>query len=135
MKKYENYANLLKSLKRAPSLDLDDDIVRVGIIGMFSLQFELGWKLLKTVLAYEGQPIAASGSPRDIIKAAYAVFDFLDEDPWLSMLRDRNTITHAYDEEKSHELVDAIINRYIPAFQQLQDGLLARYGTWLTSED
>lgn len=135
MKKYENYANLLKSLKRAPSLDLDEDIVRVGIIGTFSLQFELGWKLLKTVLAYEGQPIAASGSPRDIIKAAYAVFDFLDEDLWLSMLRDRNTITHVYDEEKSRELTDAIINRYIPAFQQLQDGLLARYGTWLTSED
>lgn len=135
MKKYENYASALVTLAKAPEQDLNNEFVLSGIIDKFSLQFELGWKLLKAVLAYEGQTVAATGSPRDIIKASYALFDFLDEDLWLSMLRDRNTITHVYDEAKERELVGAIIERYLPAFQQLKAGLEKRYGDWLAAED
>ena len=32
------------------------------------LQFELGWKVLKELLRYEGANQAATGSPREIIK-------------------------------------------------------------------
>ncbi len=135
MKKYENYASALATLAKAPDQDLGNEFVLSGIIDKFSLQFELGCKLLKAVLAYEGQTVAATGSPRDIIKASYATFDFLDEDLWLSMLRDRNAITHVYDESKERELVSAIIECYLPAFQQLKDGLEKRYGDWLTAED
>ena len=56
-----------------------------------------GWKLLKRLLAYEGAPVAATGSPRDVVKAAAAIYDFMDEDVWLSMLRDRNKTMHIYD--------------------------------------
>lgn len=34
------------------------------------------------------------GSPREIIKTAYAYYDFIDESVWLGMLRDRNDTTH-----------------------------------------
>ncbi len=128
MKRYERYASALEVLKKAPEQDLENEFVLSGIVDKFSLQFELGWKLLKALLAYEGEAAAATGSPRDILKAAYTLFDFVDEDLWLSMLRDRNTIAHVYDEAKERELVDAVIHRYIPAFQQLQDGLVKRYG-------
>ena len=135
MKKYENYASALETLATAPDQDLANEFVQSGIIDKFSLQFELGWKLLKVLLAYEGDSLSATGSPRDIIKASYALYDFVDEDTWLSMLRDRNTITHVYDEEKELELVDTIIRRYIPAFMQLKEGLDTRYGALLLAED
>ena len=45
----------------------------------FLLQFELGWKVLK-LLSYEGQSISATGSPKMILKTAYTIFDFIDED-------------------------------------------------------
>lgn len=70
MKKYENYASALSSLRRAPSQDLGNEFIQSGIIDKFELQFELGWKLFKTMLAYEGDPVSASGSPRDVIKTA-----------------------------------------------------------------
>ena len=133
MRKYENYASALKVLREAPFQDLNNEFVQGGIIDKFALQFELGWKLLKWVLSYEGDARAASGSPREIIKAAYGYFDFLDEEIWLSMLRDRNNTTHVYDGKAASRLVESIIHQYIPEFERLQKGLLARYGELLTS--
>lgn len=128
MKRYENYASALRVLEAAPHQDLDNEFIQGGIIDKFFLQFEFGWKLLKWALSYEGDPIAASGSPRDIIKSAYGYSDFLDESLWLSMLRDRNNTAHVYDGEAAGRLAETIIKAYIPAFQMLEQGMQARYG-------
>ena len=56
MRKYENYASALKALSTASSQDLENEFVQSGIIDKFAVQFELGWKLLKRLLAYEGEP-------------------------------------------------------------------------------
>ena len=71
MKKYENYVSALNSLRKAPEQDLGNDFIQSGIIDKFGLQFELGWKLFKALLAYEGDPVSASGSPRDVLKTAF----------------------------------------------------------------
>lgn len=102
-----------------------------GVIAKFSIQFELGWKLLKELLAYEGDAAAAIGSPRDVIKAAYRCYDFMDEDIWLEMLRSRNETAHIYDSTATKRLVETIISIYIPEFVRLQNGLEARYGAML----
>lgn len=44
------------------------------------------------------------------------------------MLRDRNTTAHIYDAELAKELVQRIIDTYIPAFVALKDGVEERYG-------
>ena len=44
-----------------------------------------------------GLAVTASGSPRIIIKEAYLLYDFLDEETWLCMLRARNDVTHIYN--------------------------------------
>ena len=44
------------------------------------------------------------------------------------MLRERNNTAHAYDGAAAARLVDLIISDYIPEFQRLRDGLVARYG-------
>ena len=63
MRKYENYASALKTLSTASSQDLENEFVnefvQSGVIGKFSLQFELGRKLLEELLAYEGDRTAA----------------------------------------------------------------------------
>ncbi len=135
MRKYENYAAALDVLDRASEQDLTNEFVQSGVIDKFSLQFELGWKLLKRLLAYEGEAVAATGSPRDILKAASALYDFMDEATWLSMLRDRNNTAHVYDSEAASALVATTLERYIPEFQRLRAGLLARYGSLLTEPD
>lgn len=133
MKKYENYVSALNTLSTASEQDLENEFVQSGVIDKFSLQFELGWKLLKDLLAYEGDRSAATGSPRDIIKAASAYYDFMDEEVWLAMLRDRNNTAHVCDESSAKQLVKAVIDQCIPEFVRLNIGLLGRYGDLLTA--
>lgn len=135
MRRFDNYHNALTVLEQAPCQDISNPFVQGGIIDKFFIQFELGWKLFKALLAYEGDPVSASGSPRDVIKAAYQYFDFMDETLWLDMLRDRNNTAHVYDESSALLLVHAVVDAYIPEFQRVEQGLIARYGDVLTSSD
>ena len=79
-------------------------------------------------MKYEGRNAAYSGSPREIIKEAYAVYDFVDPDIFLVMLRDRNDMTHLYDGKAAKRLVTKIIQVYIPAFQNLKKHIDEQYG-------
>lgn len=127
MKKYENFAANLSVLSKADKEDLENEFILSGIIDKFFVQFELGWKLLKELLRYEGKSVASSGSPREIIKGAYEVYDFIEEDVWLRMLKDRNDLTHMYDGGAARRLVQTILTNYIPAFEAMQTGILAHY--------
>lgn len=83
--------------------------------------------MLKELLRYEGANQAATGSPREIIKTAYAYFDFIEESIWLEMLRDRNDTTHIYNEEAAQQLVEKILHRYIAVFVTLEQHIRERY--------
>lgn len=127
MKKYDNYISHLAVLRGANNEDLSNEFIVSGILNKFSLQFELAWKLLKETLAYEGSAASASGSPREILKAAFAVYDFIDEDQWLEMLKVRNDLAHIYDGKAAQEIIERIIEVYIPAFFTLAEGLNELY--------
>ena len=119
MSKFKNYKANLAVLRHAPEQDLDNEFVQSGIIDKFAMQFEL---------EYEGRMDAATGSPRGIIKSAYATYDFIDEEVWLSMLNDRNASEHVYDSALAERLVTAILDRYIPEFEHLLSCLIDLYG-------
>ncbi len=133
MKKYDNYVSHLNVLKQADKEQLDNAFIISGIIDKFSIQFELGWKVLKELLAYEGSSAAATGSPRGIIKEAYAVYPFFDGEIWLDMLKDRNDMAHIYDGNAAGELVERILSCYIPEFIRLERELDRQYADILTT--
>jgi len=134
MKRYDEFVRHLRVLRQAHTQDLTNEFIISGIIDKFFIQFELGWKLLKDLLRYEGLEVAASGSPRSIIKEAYRLYDFLDEDTWLRMLRARNDVTHIYNSALAQKLVGDILTQYIPAFRAMETGLGERYGALLTAD-
>lgn len=74
MKKFDNYRKNLDVLRRSDQQDLNNEFIISGIIDKFSIQFELGWKVLKELLTYEGIDAAKTGSPREIIKQAYQYY-------------------------------------------------------------
>lgn len=133
MKKFENYASNLRVLELADQEALDNEFIISGIIDKFSIQFELGWKLLKSLLFYEGSKASMTGSPRGIIKEAYAVYPFFDGELWLDMLQDRNSMAHVYDGNAAKKLVQRILKEYIPQFGKLETALIEYYGDMLKS--
>ena len=88
---------------------------------------------MKELLAYEGSSAAATGSPRGIIKEAYAVYPFFDGELWLDMLKDRNDRAHIYDGNAAGELVERILSCYIPEFIRLERELNRQYADILTT--
>lgn len=131
MKKFDNYCRNLTILESAYKENLDNEFIISGIIDKFSIQFELGWKVLKELLIYEGALAGRTGSPREIIKEAYHSFDFMDEQIWLHMLKDRNDTNHIYDGSLAKQLALRILAEYIPAFQTLKAQIQSRYKTIL----
>lgn len=127
MKRFDELTKHLNVLKRAPGEDLENEFIISGIIDKFFIQFELSWKVLKQLLLYEGDAVGRTGSPREIIKAAYARYDFIDEEIWLVMLKERNDTSHVYNEEKAKELVEKIVSSYIGEFAKLQREIISRY--------
>lgn len=128
MKKFDQYVRYFQVLCRAEQEDVTNEFIVSGIIDKFYIQFELGGKVLKELLRYEGANQAATGSPREIIKTAYAYFHFMEEDVWLEMLRDRNDATYIYNEEAAQQLVEKILHQYIGVFVSLEQQIRARYG-------
>ena len=133
MKKFDNYKSNLIVLSQAHNEDLENEFIISGIIDKFFIQFELAWKVLKELLRYEGSSIANIGSPREIIKASYAVYEFIDEKIWLSMLKDRNNMTHIYDGNEAKELVKRILDTYLPTFHLMKKSIENRYQEILDS--
>ncbi|MCI8593301.1 MAG: nucleotidyltransferase [Lachnospiraceae bacterium] len=131
MKKFENYVSNLRVLECADQEELNNEFIISGIIDKFSIQFELGWKMLKSTLSYEGNRASATGSPRGVIKEAYAVYPFFDGELWLDMLNDRNSMAHIYDGEAARRLVKRILGQYIPQFVKLEKELVSYYGDTL----
>lgn len=135
MKKYKNYVSNLRILEKAGKEDLTNEFIIGGIIDKFFIQFELGWKVMKELLLYEGRSIGSTGSPRSIIKAAYSVWDFINEENWLEMLKARNDLSHIYDDQAAKRLVQDILNKYIPEFQKIKNELEIQYGDVLEQQE
>lgn len=135
MKIYRNYVSNLQVLEKASLEDLSNEFIKSGIRNKFFLQLDLSCKVLKELLQYEGKSIGSTGSPRSIIKAAYSVWDFIDEELWLEMLKARNDLSHMYNEAAARDLVENILNKYIGEFQKLRVCLQEQYGEMLLEEE
>ncbi len=127
MKKIDNFSNSLRILKKADFEKVhQDEIYRTGVIGQFSLTFELAWKALQEMLIRYGV-LFTLGSPREVLKAAYKCSFIDDEKTWLLMLNKRNISTHIYSEEKIDDMLVLIQEKFIFAFTELENKLREKY--------
>ena len=124
MKKLDNFSRCLNVLKGADfELANDNDIYRMGVIGQFSLTFELAWKALQAVLRAHGAEGAETGSPKEILQLGYKLGFVNDSAVWLLMLKRRNIGTHIYDGDEADETLLLIRDSFIPAFGVLEETL------------
>ena len=84
----------------------------------FEFTFELGWKVLKDLLFYEGYDL---NSPREIIRKSFEVGYIGEEDceTFLFALDTRNTLSHDYRDGRAHEAVSLINDQFDPMLRRL----------------
>ena len=124
MQKFDNFLNSFRVLKNSKrELALSDEIYRTGVIGQFSLTFELLWKTLQEVMRAHAIVEAENGSPREILKAGFK-YNFLDdESTWLNMVRDRNSAAHVYDEEAFNAVLARIYDVYLAELEKFSNAM------------
>ena len=128
MKKFDNFSKCLNELKKVDFKKVnEDEIYKIGIIGLFNITFELAWKALQTILRLHGFQEATAGSPREILQLAYKI-NFIDNSEiWLMMLKKRNVVAHVYSESEVDELVLLIRDKFICAFVDLEKTLKIKF--------
>ena len=128
MKKLEHFSACLAVLKDADfSFAYDNAIYRTGVIGQFSLTFELAWKAVQESLRAHGAGEAATGSPREILQLGYRMGFLDDQAVWLMMLQKRNNAAHLYDENEIDEMLLMIRDSFLPAFTALEATLKQKW--------
>lgn len=122
MKKYESFCKSLNNLVESAKIEPPYSVLELtGLVALFEICFEQSWKALREILLIHGVNKAATGSPREIIKAGYEFHFISDEIIWLDMLKRRNQTI--YDEKVAIELANLIFDKYLSAFVNLRDEL------------
>jgi nucleotidyltransferase substrate binding protein (TIGR01987 family) len=121
--KYMNLKRAYDRLLEVSNLyDGKDDIVRDSLIQRFEFTYELTHKTLKEFMKYLGVTLENS-FPRTIFKKAYVNNIISDELVWISLLEDRNSTSHIYNEKLADEIADRIVNKYVNAIGELVSNL------------
>ncbi len=117
--KYMNLKRAYDRLLEVRNLyDGKDDIVRDSLIQRFEFTYELTHKTLKEFMKYLGVTLENS-FPRTIFKKAYVNNLISDDLVWISLLEDRNSTSHIYNEKLADEIADRIVNKYVDAIGEL----------------
>jgi nucleotidyltransferase substrate binding protein (TIGR01987 family) len=96
--------------------DSETDYLVDALIQRFEFSFELAWKYLKHILEFRG---ITANSPRIVIKEAYREKLIHDGDAWLSMLDDRNSSAHIYDQSLSKKIGNSIRTKHYALLHDL----------------
>ena len=100
----------------------ETDLVIDGVLHRFEFTFELSWKTMKDWLEYLGI-VSKTGSPREIIQAAFKQGLIENGERWIDIMLARNSLSNLYDEETSREIYYKIKEIYVKEFKRLEEKL------------
>ncbi len=117
--RFENYDKALNRLQEALSAiakEPGNHLYEMATIQAFEFSIELGWKLLKDYLKFQG--VKEVTLPRDIIRQSFQAQLILDGQTWIDMLEARNKTSHTYDDVQAAKIVRQIHADFLPALKQ-----------------
>ena len=105
------------------------NLERAGLVQTFMFTFELGCKVMKDLLFYEGYDL---DSPRAVIRQGFQASYLGEEDceVLIAALERRNTLSHVYRKEIALEAETLIKARYCPVLRRLHAALRDREASW-----
>lgn len=119
--RFENFQRALKQLSLAMDLKAQrplSDLEQQGLIQGFEFTHELAWNVLKDYLDMEG--IQGLIGSRSTAREAFKRGLVMDGEVWMDMIEKRNLSSHTYNQTVALTIVEAIAERYYPAFCELQ---------------
>ena len=122
MKKYENFCASFANLNDIFSYEEPyNNVVLTGLVALYEICFEQSWKMMKELLEDNGVAEGRTGSPRQILKAAYQAGMIREEELWLDALVSRNNVAHAYNQAIALVIVRKTKKLYYAMFAALKE--------------
>ena len=122
MKKYENFCASFANLNDIFSYEEPyNNVVLTGLVALYEICFEQSWKMMKELLEDSGVAEGRTGSPRQILKAAYQAGMIREEELWLDALISRNNVAHAYNQAIALDIVRKTKKLYYAMFAALKE--------------
>lgn len=115
-----NYTKAFQSLTEAVELSQQRELSTLeqqGLIQSFEFTHELAWKMLKDYLEYQG--VSNIVGSRDASRIAFQNALIQDGEIWMQMIAARNQTSHTYNLKVAQSVVESILSRFYPAFNQL----------------
>ena len=128
--RFRNFLSALSALTEAVELSRVRALTNLeqqGLIRAFEFTHELGWKVLKDYLEYQG--ISDLVGSRDASRLAFQNGLVIDGDAWMRMIQARNQTSHTYNLAVARDVAEKILVDFYPAFQALAihlEGLIAK---------
>ncbi|MHC1724276.1 MAG: HI0074 family nucleotidyltransferase substrate-binding subunit [Aminipila sp.] len=99
----------------------NSDTVRDGVIQRFEFCTELVWKTLREYLLDQGY--TEINSPKSVMRTSYEDGVIKEEAAWISLLNDRNSTSHIYDEQTAIDIFKRIKDQYVNLFDEIIERL------------
>ncbi len=125
--RFDNFDRAFVLLREVYERKLDSlsRLEKEGAIQRFEVAFELAWKTIKDYLEESGV-VVDPVTPRNVIKEAFTARLLADADVWIDMMLHRNLLSHTYDIKVFEVVLQALAERYFPAFDHLHEWFLIK---------
>lgn len=108
---YNAFKKAFLKLKEFVETDNGSEKDRGAIINAYQYTFELFWKTLQRYM--QQQEMLDEQGPGSVIRTAFQ-YNIIDNGPlYMSMLKDRNLVTHTYKEDVAEDIHCRIREEYI----------------------
>ena len=126
-RRFDNFDRAFVLLREVCERDVDSlsRLEKEGAIQRFEVAFELAWKTIKDYLEESGV-VVNPVTPRNVIKEAFTARLLDDADVWIDMMLHRNLLSHTYDIQVFEAVLQAVAERYFPAFDRLHEFFLLK---------
>ncbi len=114
----KQFGSALESLGAAIREPNFNEYVRDAIIQRFEYTYEAAWKVIKSVLSYQGVELR---HPKEIFSEAYASGWVVNQEHWEAMIEDRNLTTHTYKLRTAETVYASIRDIYYPELSYLHN--------------
>jgi nucleotidyltransferase substrate binding protein (TIGR01987 family) len=116
---------LLRSALEERRIDEFNRLEQEGLIQRFEFTYELAWKTAKDYLQEAGV-VLDEITPKAVLQAAFIAGLVQDGQVWVDMRLHRNLLSHTYDEHKFVEVLQAVMDNYLSAFEELHTFFVER---------
>ena len=113
---YETFKKAFSKLVEYVDTDNGTEKDRSAIINAYQYTFELWWKTLQKYLKQE--EILDELGPGSVIRTAFQYNIIENGDVFMSMLKDRNLITHTYKEDIAEDIHRRIKDEYLEELEK-----------------